>query len=106
MIRRPPRSTLFPYTTLFRSIPHVGRLRVDERRRAAPVDQAEFLVPVPHVHRGRAAAIQLRRRPDEPAAARVFLLAGQELLGPERLLPAAAIPLRRSRHTRRAGGAD
>src|SRR3712207_7587611 len=24
MIRRPPRSTLFPYTTLFRSIPGVG----------------------------------------------------------------------------------
>src|SRR5256885_4979552 len=31
MIRRPPRSTLFPYTTLFRSVlPHVksGKLRV------------------------------------------------------------------------------
>src|SRR3712207_8374926 len=28
MIRRPPRSTLFPYTTLFRSL-----LRLDERRR-------------------------------------------------------------------------
>src|SRR2546427_8654480 len=27
MIRRPPRSTLFPYTTLFRSSPAVGRLR-------------------------------------------------------------------------------
>src|SRR5690348_17898558 len=27
MIRRPPRSTLFPYTTLFRS-PHVSRLRL------------------------------------------------------------------------------
>src|SRR2546428_2926917 len=27
MIRRPPRSTLFPYTTLFRS--HLGRLNVD-----------------------------------------------------------------------------
>src|SRR5690242_21188999 len=29
MIRRPPRSTLFPYTTLFRSedLPGVGRLR-------------------------------------------------------------------------------
>src|SRR5262245_65006556 len=27
MIRRPPRSTLFPYTTLFRSFPHL----VDER---------------------------------------------------------------------------
>src|SRR3712207_8730769 len=25
MIRRPPRSTLFPYTTLFRSRPHSGR---------------------------------------------------------------------------------
>src|SRR2546425_8480270 len=24
MIRRPPRSTLFPYTTLFRSEPHAG----------------------------------------------------------------------------------
>src|SRR2546425_6988272 len=26
MIRRPPRSTLFPYTTLFRSIPRPARL--------------------------------------------------------------------------------
>src|SRR3989454_11148141 len=24
MIRRPPRSTLFPYTTLFRSVSHLG----------------------------------------------------------------------------------
>src|ERR1051326_9485512 len=24
MIRRPPRSTLFPYTTLFRSVPQLG----------------------------------------------------------------------------------
>src|SRR3712207_8275689 len=43
MIRRPPRSTLFPYTTLFRSgrdrlrRPAVGRAaREDERRQAAP----------------------------------------------------------------------
>src|SRR3712207_6996043 len=27
MIRRPPRSTLFPYTTLFRSLPAVGSAR-------------------------------------------------------------------------------
>src|SRR2546430_3129238 len=27
MIRRPPRSTLFPYTTLFRSHPDLGKLR-------------------------------------------------------------------------------
>src|SRR3712207_7377057 len=53
MIRRPPRSTLFPYTTLFRSpahprqgvdddglyspdAPHHGREREDGRRRVAP----------------------------------------------------------------------
>src|SRR5688572_30935318 len=33
MIRRPPRSTLFPYTTLFRS--HSARLRVRWRRAGA-----------------------------------------------------------------------
>src|SRR3712207_8636079 len=34
MIRRPPRSTLFPYTTLFRSMPqHLERDRVDPRLR-------------------------------------------------------------------------
>src|SRR5690348_18011381 len=35
MIRRPPRSTLFPYTTLFRSGPDAGRgilLRAEARR--------------------------------------------------------------------------
>src|SRR5258707_11596164 len=32
MIRRPPRSTLFPYTTLFRSGPYFG-YRSDQRQR-------------------------------------------------------------------------
>src|SRR5438552_15161428 len=33
MLRRPPRSTLFPYTTLFRSVPRVEVVRrVDQRR--------------------------------------------------------------------------
>src|SRR2546427_5670139 len=42
MIRRPPRSTLFPYTTLFRSHPReaveepVGRVRCDGRSEPAP----------------------------------------------------------------------
>src|SRR3712207_9377199 len=36
MIRRPPRSTLFPYTTLFRSA----------RRRAAPVERTRLAGPV------------------------------------------------------------
>src|SRR2546422_7586151 len=54
MIRRPPRSTLFPYTTLFRSrlaergvrIPIVfltGRATDDEERRARSAGAVEFL---------------------------------------------------------------
>src|SRR6266481_5906354 len=39
MIRRPPRSTLFPYTTLFRS----GRQDVLGRRREAAIDLDEML---------------------------------------------------------------
>src|SRR2546427_7408024 len=35
MIRRPPRSTLFPYTTLFRSDRHVGDQRVHLRGESA-----------------------------------------------------------------------
>src|SRR2546427_5708909 len=42
MIRRPPRSTLFPYTTLFRSIP-AGPRRHRHAGRPAPGDGA----PVP-----------------------------------------------------------
>src|SRR2546425_7592685 len=41
MIRRPPRSTLFPYTTLFRSCSPVGacdqRVRVEHREDAARI---------------------------------------------------------------------
>src|SRR2546430_7795333 len=36
MIRRPPRSTLFPYTTLFRSPWHPGRCPVPDGRRRQP----------------------------------------------------------------------
>src|SRR5256885_13142351 len=32
MIRRPPRSTLFPYTTLFRSIAQIDRVAASETR--------------------------------------------------------------------------
>src|SRR2546429_6767271 len=33
MIRRPPRSTLFPYTTLSRSLPHGGTARLPAQHR-------------------------------------------------------------------------
>src|SRR2546422_7592227 len=47
MIRRPPRSTLFPYTTLFRSrqqrhdVLFARRLHLDERQYPAAVDRSE-----------------------------------------------------------------
>src|SRR5256885_8116247 len=36
MIRRPPRSTLFPYTTLFRSQPQVSPVEADEFQLGQP----------------------------------------------------------------------
>src|SRR2546430_717527 len=39
MIRRPPRSTLFPYTTLFRSAPAIGD-ELSERRIAGVREEA------------------------------------------------------------------
>src|SRR3712207_8995059 len=53
MIRRPPRSTLFPYTTLFRS-----RLRLDEGGEAVHVE----LVPLDEVVEGHPEALEGHRR--------------------------------------------
>src|SRR5256885_9418711 len=50
MIRRPPRSTLFPYTTLFRSEQRRGA--IDREQRSAP-SQPERLVGEQPVHRDR-----------------------------------------------------
>src|SRR2546428_10785166 len=41
MIRRPPRSTLFPYTTLFRSIPGPQDREMRQRHRAHPAPHEE-----------------------------------------------------------------
>src|SRR5258708_8174098 len=46
MIRRPPRSTLFPYTTLFRSHQHFGAAA---RRGDAPAHQHDMNRHVRHV---------------------------------------------------------
>src|SRR3712207_9426119 len=64
MIRRPPRSTLFPYTTLFRSVPGLGETRRKalmkqfgslKRLRAATVEE---LMAVPGIGRRTAEAVQ------------------------------------------------
>src|SRR3712207_8655174 len=45
MIRRPPRSTLFPYTTLFRSFPDFGRLEFPFGDVAGNAGGAQVAVP-------------------------------------------------------------
>src|SRR2546430_12781311 len=80
MIRRPPRSTLFPYTTLFRSENRLRRqVRVHEAIRAALADAAARLgAPVV------ASDIELER-PRDPAhgdvATNLALVLAQSLKG-------------------------
>src|SRR5256885_6894286 len=57
MIRRPPRSTLFPYTTLFRS--RAMPEQVDSLKRAAQFGQQRIDV---HAHTRRTPADQVRDR--------------------------------------------
>src|SRR3712207_9068309 len=61
MIRRPPRSTLFPYTTLFRSRPDAGVLPVPE-----PLPQAS------HHLRGHVPALRAIHRHTAPPKLDVF----------------------------------
>src|SRR5256885_4345730 len=51
MIRRPPRSTLFPYTTLFRSDgqPHGGFYTQDDIREIVAYARARFVTVVPEI---------------------------------------------------------
>src|SRR5256885_11894989 len=55
MIRRPPRSTLFPYTTLFRSRPgarvhYIGTLEFGTRQRIVPLSFPDW--PLIHLGNG------------------------------------------------------
>src|SRR3712207_8257422 len=68
MIRRPPRSTLFPYTTLFRSVCHpasTGWSRASgEAASAWPAPCAERLRPLVPFDRAEAAAlVRMHSRP-------------------------------------------
>src|SRR3712207_7005270 len=77
MIRRPPRSTLFPYTTLFRSIGfrrRARRLAHGERDHAESPCHAERLTRRKRTRRGRAI-----RSPTSPCPSRFLLRAPPRL---------------------------
>src|SRR5262249_60858830 len=59
MIRRPPRSTLFPYTTLFRSVPEEGQQGAECRM------QAEEPVEVERRRAGGAGALRSEEHTSE-----------------------------------------
>src|SRR5256885_10023579 len=61
MIRRPPRSTLFPYTTLFRSLERRGERGGESRRRRVRRQQQPLIGPQPQRR-----PISLGRRPAGP----------------------------------------
>src|SRR5256885_10876225 len=70
MIRRPPRSTLFPYTTLFRSLAAKLDVRGEaERRRERPLESRTERedVAARHLHGVRVG----RRKPARPQAIHV-----------------------------------
>src|SRR2546425_10498866 len=63
MIRRPPRSTLFPYTTLFRS-PHTLQRGVEIKARDAPARPPPRVAVPPDEERGAPVALHQARRHD------------------------------------------
>src|SRR5258708_23763012 len=64
MIRRPPRSTLFPYTTLFRSIDTTPQ-STNSHTISEPVQTVVIATPAKSTHRNRSAPMVLRERRSE-----------------------------------------
>src|SRR3712207_8343488 len=65
MIRRPPRSTLFPYTTLFRSAePGVEQVEAEGARDVGDVEE-DHVVAAPHGHQAERRVGQVAVRVDE-----------------------------------------
>src|SRR2546425_9774518 len=69
MIRRPPRSTLFPYTTLFRSVPLRRRKRRGRRDRLGHAAVLRRLHARAAVGRGTPVHVPLRGARPRPARA-------------------------------------
>src|SRR3712207_7423034 len=75
MIRRPPRSTLFPYTTLFRSQRPVTELLPRSAQRHEPVsapDRLPLVAALPHVWLpGRSLQAQPQTSPEDRKSTRL-----------------------------------
>src|SRR5882762_11855798 len=102
MIRRPPRSTLFPYTTLFRSVQlaitlHRDHLRASGSQRAREVTETGTELD------GEVAGPQARQRRQRGEE----LLIAEEILTPA-FLRAQAVPAQQLGwlHSRHPGSAD
>src|SRR3712207_9012046 len=78
MIRRPPRSTLFPYTTLFRSAGAGGVLRAAARGRGGPGGPAQRPARHDLAHRGPVPAPRVSVRGDGGALPRDRRDAGED----------------------------
>src|SRR5260370_9373431 len=74
MIRRPPRSTLFPYTTLFRS--REGALKVKGQARYAadnhPPGMLHAVMAVSSIARGRVAFLDVQAAKNHPGVIEVM----------------------------------
>src|SRR5256886_9463729 len=70
MIRRPPRSTLFPYTTLFRS--HLRTLRPEHVREAFPKYKITYVSLVPLVLKNLQKGLQARFESLPPGQRKIF----------------------------------
>src|SRR3712207_7323384 len=77
MIRRPPRSTLFPYTTLFRSsrrLPLVGLMAGVSRQ----VGRIHALTASAEVYRDEELRVRLEQEGIRASAVKAGILAGQD----------------------------
>src|SRR5258707_2670173 len=92
MIRRPPRSTLFPYTTLFRSYGRGSRASVRGRGRACSGDRA---ATPPHSRRSEEHTSELQSR--QYLVCRLLLEKKKIRMSQTGLISALANPRRTSR---------
>src|SRR5438876_6662396 len=94
MIRRPPRSTLFPYTTLFRS-----SRRTVHKGRASAAPPPAWLFPDPAAHRSTKYGAARTAARDKPRIARRSEEHTSELQSPVHLV--CRLLLEKKKHTQR-----